>query len=201
MKVTRTQYWEAYPQERGCAQYVGAKGIGRINASPKRWYKLTVKVTRTQYWEAYPQARGCAQYVGAKGIGRINASPKRWYLSSGSPRSQYCSPKEKLRKFFPMRNVVQDKNKDDKDEYIKYFPAISFADYGAFSSQIRDANKKFLEDKRKNPEMYPEIEPPADEPGEEASFVWRRISSVRRVQESSQAFRTGAKLNDGSPYE
>ncbi|CAE7612634.1 unnamed protein product, partial [Symbiodinium sp. KB8] len=61
-----------------------------------------------------------------------------------------------------------DKYKDEKDEYQKYYPAISFADYGAISSQIRDINKKFLEEKRKNPEQYPEIEPPEDERGEES---------------------------------
>ena len=41
-----------------------------------------------------PPSKVCAQYVGAKGIGRINVSSRRWYLSSGSPHSQYCSPRK-----------------------------------------------------------------------------------------------------------
>ena len=82
------------------------------------------------------------------------------------PALTVLQPKEKLRKLFPMRNIVIDKNKDEKDQHSRYFPAISFVDYGAISSQIRDANKKFAEAKRKHPDMFPEIEPPAEEQGE-----------------------------------
>ena len=65
---------------------------------------------------------------------------KEMVLELWEPALTVLQPKEKLRKFFPLRNIVCDKYKDEKDEYQRYYPAIAFADYGAISSQIRELN-------------------------------------------------------------
>ena len=79
------------------------------------------------------------------------------------PALTVLQPKEKLRKFFPLRNIAVEKHKDDENPFNKYFPAVGLCDYGSISSQIRDANKKYLEEKRKDPDMFPELEPPLEE--------------------------------------
>ena len=81
----------------------------------------------------------------------------------GSRRLRCCNHRKKLRKFFPLRNIAVEKHKDDENPFNKYFPAVCLCDYGSISSQIRDANKKYLEEKRKDPDMFPELEPPLEE--------------------------------------
>ena len=76
-------------------------------------------------------------------------------------------PAEKLRKYFPLRNIICERFKDEKDDYQRFYPAVAFADYGAVSSQIREINaKKYKDAKMRYPEEYPEIEPPEDERGD-----------------------------------
>ena len=74
-------------------------------------------------------------------------------------------PAERLRKYYPCRNIVCERYQHDKDNDFQYFyPAIAFADYGAVSSQISEINSKRYKDaKLRSPEEYPEIEPPEDE--------------------------------------
>ena len=93
----------------------------------------------------------------------------KWTCRGGRPNTAAGDvAAEKLRKFFPLRNIVCDKYKDEKDEYQRYYPAIAFADYGAITSQIRELNAaKYKDAKKQNPEEYPEIEPPEDERGEQ----------------------------------
>ena len=99
-------------------------------------------------------AKRCVAYVcWNEGHWKNQCKVRELVYELWEPALTVLQPKEKLRKFFPMRNIVIDKNKDEKDEYSKYFPAISFVDYGAISSQIRDANKKFVEEKRKHPPL------------------------------------------------
>ena len=77
-------------------------------------------------------------------------------------------PAERLRKYYPCRNIVCERFQHDKDnDFQRFYPAIAFADYGAISSQISEINaKKYKDAKRRNPAEYPEIEPPEDERGE-----------------------------------
>ncbi|OLP94038.1 hypothetical protein AK812_SmicGene23990 [Symbiodinium microadriaticum] len=85
------------------------------------------------------------------------------------------------RKFFPLRNIVCDKYKDEKDEYQRYYPAIAFADYGAIISQIRELNAaKYKDAKKQNPEEYPEIEPPEDERGHTEALMEMQDSAKKR---------------------
>ncbi|OLQ07020.1 hypothetical protein AK812_SmicGene9685 [Symbiodinium microadriaticum] len=70
---------------------------------------------------------------------------------------------EKIRKFFPLRNIVVEKHKDDENPFNRYFPAVCLCDYGSISSQIREANRKYVEQKRQHPDMFPEMEPPVEE--------------------------------------
>ncbi|CAE7681231.1 unnamed protein product [Symbiodinium sp. CCMP2456] len=55
-------------------------------------------------------------------------------------------PKERLRRYYPLRNIVCEHYKDEKDEYQKYYPAFAFVDYGAFSGKISEINKKKYKD-------------------------------------------------------
>ena len=76
-------------------------------------------------------------------------------------------PAERLRKYFPCRNIICERFQHEKDEYQRFYPAVAFADYGAVSSQISEINaKKYKDAKLRSPEEYPEIEPPEDERGE-----------------------------------
>ncbi|OLP78410.1 hypothetical protein AK812_SmicGene41411 [Symbiodinium microadriaticum] len=76
-------------------------------------------------------------------------------------------PAERLRKYYPCRNIICERFQHEKDEYQRFYPAVAFADYGAVSSQISEINaKKYKDAKLRSPEEYPEIEPPEDERGE-----------------------------------
>ena len=74
-------------------------------------------------------------------------------------------PAERLRKYYPCRNIVCERYQHDRDNNFQYYyPAIALVDYGAVSSQISEINsKRYKEEKSRNPEEYPEIEPPEDE--------------------------------------
>ncbi|OLP92171.1 hypothetical protein AK812_SmicGene26070 [Symbiodinium microadriaticum] len=91
---------------------------------------------------------------------------------------------EKLRKFYPLRNIVIEKNKNERDEYSKFFPAISFVDYGAISSQSRNQNRKSADEKRKNPDLLPEIEPLAEEQEEESVAYAALLSAAKPGSEA-----------------
>ena len=76
-------------------------------------------------------------------------------------------PAERLRKYYPCRNIICERFQHEKDDYQRFYPAVAFADYGAVSSQISEINaKKYKDAKLRSPEEYPEIEPPEDERGE-----------------------------------
>ena len=98
--------------------------------------------------------------------------------------SHCFGPKEKLRKFYPLRNIVIEKNKNERDEYSKFFPAISFVDYGAISSQSRNQNRKSADEKRKNPDLLPEIEPLAEEQEEESVAYAALLSAAKPGSEA-----------------
>ena len=100
-------------------------------------------------------------------------------------------PAERLRKYYPCRNIVCERYQHDKDNDSQYFyPAIAFADYGAVSSQISEINSKRYKDaKLRSPEEYPEIEPPEDEREE------RPVLSTEQAMEYA-ASKKAAKPSD-----
>ena len=138
-------------------------------------------------WHCYPIGRGKMEKTSRFGVQytiRGNLPPNKnmcsicWsegHWKSECPLKEMVSelwepaltvlvPEQRLRKYYPLRNIVCERYKDEKDEYQKYYPAVVFADYGAFSSKISDINKKKYKDaKMRSPEEYPEIEPPEDE--------------------------------------
>ena len=74
-------------------------------------------------------------------------------------------PAERLRKYYPCRRIVCEKYQHDKDNNFQYYyPAVALVDYGAVNHRISEINsKRFRGEKAKDPEKYPEIEPPEDE--------------------------------------
>ena len=74
-------------------------------------------------------------------------------------------PAERLRKYYPCRNIVCERYQHDKDNNFQYYyPAVALVDYGAVNHRISEINsKRYGEEKSRNPEEYPEIEPPEDE--------------------------------------
>ena len=74
-------------------------------------------------------------------------------------------PAERLRKYYPCRKIVCERYQHDKDNNFQYYyPAVALVDYGAVNHRISEINsKRFREEKAKDPEAYPEIEPPEDE--------------------------------------
>ena len=65
----------------------------------------------------------------------------------------------------PCRNIVCERYQHDRENNFQYFyPAVALVDYGAVSLQVSEVNtKRYKEGKSRNPEEYPEIEPPEDE--------------------------------------
>ena len=74
-------------------------------------------------------------------------------------------PADRLRKYYPCRNIVCERYQHDKDNNFQYYyPAVALVDYGAVNHRISEINtKRYREEKAKDPEGYPEIEPPEDE--------------------------------------
>ena len=74
-------------------------------------------------------------------------------------------PAERLRKYYPCRKIVCERYQHDKDNNFQYYyPAVALVDYGAVNHRISEINaKRFREEKAKDPEAYPEMEPPEDE--------------------------------------
>ena len=74
-------------------------------------------------------------------------------------------PADRLRKYYPCRNIVCERCQHDRENNFQYFyPAVALVDYGAVSLQVSEVNtKRYKEGKSRNPEEYPEIEPPEDE--------------------------------------
>ena len=74
-------------------------------------------------------------------------------------------PAERLRKYYPCRNIVCERYQHDKDNNFQYYyPAVALVDYGAVNHRISEINsKRYKEEKSRKPEEYPEIEPPEDE--------------------------------------
>ena len=74
-------------------------------------------------------------------------------------------PAERLRKYYPCRNIICERCQHDKDNNFQYYyPAVALVDYGAVNHRISEINsKRYGEEKSRNPEEYPEIEPPEDE--------------------------------------
>ena len=74
-------------------------------------------------------------------------------------------PADRLRKYYPCRNIVCERYQHDKDNNFQYYyPAVALVDYGAVNHRISEINsKRYGEEKSRNPEEYPEIEPPEDE--------------------------------------
>ena len=74
-------------------------------------------------------------------------------------------PAERLRKYYPCRNIICERYQHDKDNNFQYYyPAVTLVDYGAVNHRISEINsKRYGEEKSRNPEEYPEIEPPEDE--------------------------------------
>ena len=93
---------------------------------------------------------------------------KDMVFEAWEPALAVLVPAERLRKYYPCRNIVCERYQHDRDNNFQYFyPAIAFVDYGAVSSQISEINsKRYKEEKLRNPEEYPEIEPPEDERAE-----------------------------------
>ena len=81
-------------------------------------------------------------------------------------------PAERLRKYYPCRNIICERYQHDKDNNFQYYyPAVALVHYGAVNSQISEINsKRYKEEKSRNPEEYPEIEPPEDEREERPSL-------------------------------
>ncbi|CAE7510106.1 unnamed protein product, partial [Symbiodinium microadriaticum] len=100
-------------------------------------------------------------------------------------------PAERLRKYYPCRNIVCERYQHDKDnDFQYYYPAVALVDYGAVSSQISEINsKRYKEEKLRNPEEYPEIEPPEDEREE------RPVLSTEQAMEYA-ASKKAAKPSD-----
>ncbi|CAE7244446.1 unnamed protein product, partial [Symbiodinium microadriaticum] len=124
---------------------------------------------------------------------------------------------EKIRKFFPLRNIVVEKHKDDENPFNRYFPAVCLCDYGSISSQIREANRKYVEQKRQHPDMFPEMEPPVEEqqeipyaaskkmarpepapeakPGQDATME-ARAADLQEMQRSAKSKKDESKVDE-----
>ena len=114
-----------------------------------------------------PPNKSMCSICWSEGHWKSDCRLKEMVFELWEPALTVLQPAEKLRKAFPLRNIICERYKDEKDDYQRFYPAIAFADYGAVSSQIREINAtKYKDAKMRYPEEYPEIEPPEDERGE-----------------------------------
>lgn len=146
--------WHCYPLGRGC-----------MEKTDKHGNVYTIK-------GSLPPSKGMCSVCWTEGHWKKNCPVKEMVSELWEPALTVLVPERKIRKFYPMRNIIYERHKDEKDEYRRYYPAVVFADYGAVSSRISEVNcKKYKEAKRKDPESYPEIEPPSDERGKGSIFL------------------------------
>ena len=147
------------------------------------------KMEKTNRFGIPPNKNMCA-VCWSEGPWKTECRLKEMVFELWEPALTVLQPAEKLRKFFPLRNIVCDKYKDEKDEHQRYYPAIAFAEYGAISSQIRELNAaKYKDAKKQNPEEYPEIEPPEDERGEQPVPPGDEVVPYAASKKNSKAFR------------
>ena len=78
------------------------------------------------------------------------------------PALVVLQPAEKIRKYFPCRNIVVEGKEREENPYNRYFPVVCLCDFGAIDSSVSKTNERFREDKRKNPHDFPCLEPPKD---------------------------------------
>ena len=112
-----------------------------------------------------PPNKSMCSICWSEGHWKSGCQLKEMFFELWEPALAVLVPAERLRKYYPCRNIVCERYQHEKDNDFQYFyPAIAFADYGAVSSQISEINaKKYKDAKLRSPEEYPEIEPPEDE--------------------------------------
>ena len=71
------------------------------------------------------------------------------------PALVVLQPAEKIRKYFPCRNIVVEGKEREENPYNRYFPVVCLCDFGAIDSSVSKTNERFREDKRKNPRDFP----------------------------------------------
>ncbi|CAE7346541.1 unnamed protein product, partial [Symbiodinium sp. CCMP2456] len=135
----------------------GWSGNGKMEKTDRYGNPYTTK-------GSLPPSKGMCSVCWSEGHWKSSCPLRDLVSELWEPALTVLVPKERLRKYYPLRNIICERYKDEKDEFRRYYPAIVFADYGAVSSKISEVNKKkYLDNKKKNPEEYPEIEPPAEE--------------------------------------
>ena len=141
----------------------------------------------TKFEILYPRIKVCAPFVGLRATGKVDASSKTWFSNMGTAALAVLVPAERLRKYYPCRNIVCERYQHDKDNDFQYFyPAIAFADYGAVSSQISEVLKSIL----KSSLQKMNVKTP--------SIVHRTSNGVCCIEESSKAF--GSRAEDGKSF-
>ncbi|CAE7351350.1 unnamed protein product, partial [Symbiodinium sp. CCMP2456] len=172
--------WHCYPLGRGCMEKPGKHGMYTIQGS-------------------LPPSKELCSICWTGGHWRRDCPLKDLVSQLWEPALTVLVPGRKLRKFYPMRNVICEKYKEERDEFRRYYPAVVFADYGAVDSKISEINKKkYKDEKKKNPENYPEIEPPAEERGKGESTT-KYTEELLEMQDSAKKRRT--KLLEGGTKE
>ena len=112
-----------------------------------------------------PPSKSMCSICWSEGHWRSGCPFKDMLFELWEPALAVLVPAEKLRKYYPCRNIVCERYQRDKEnDFMYYYPAVALVDYDAVSSQVSEINtKRYKEEKSRDPEGYPEIEPPEDE--------------------------------------
>ncbi|CAE7250037.1 unnamed protein product, partial [Symbiodinium sp. CCMP2456] len=173
--------WHCYPLGRGCMEKLGRYGHYTIQGSLPPSKELCSICWTSGHWR--------------KDCPLVDLVSQLW-----EPALTVLVPGKKLRRFYPMRNVVCEKYKDERDEFRKYYPAVLLADYGAVDGNISETNKrKYKEEKRKYPDRYPEIEPPPEERGK-GIFIPPK-QAISHAESKSKAKQPDSKESTPTPKE
>ena len=112
-----------------------------------------------------PPNKSMCSICWSEGHWRVGCPFKDMVIELWEPALAVLVPAERLRKYYPCRNIICERYQHDKDNNFQYYyPAVALVDYGAVKHRISEINsKRYGEEKSRNPEEYPEIEPPEDE--------------------------------------
>lgn len=75
------------------------------------------------------------------------------------PAVVVLEPAQKIRKFWPVRNIVRKDQDSNSNHYEKYFATLCLLDFGALDWRISEINKGFRTAKARDPDAFPVLEP------------------------------------------
>ena len=133
-------------------------GRGKMDKVTKFGVKYTVLGT-------LPPNKSMCSICWSEGHWKTGCPFKDMVFELWEPALAVLVPAERLRKYYPCRNIICERYQHDKDNNFQYYyPAVALVDYGAVNHRISEINsERYGKAKAKKPEDYPEMEPPEDE--------------------------------------